>query len=46
MSIGNKSDVGLWKCGKGKAFTHIHKLNYSFLKKGFWKGNKYEGIEK
>jgi len=20
---GNISDLGLWKCGKGKAFTHI-----------------------
>jgi len=23
MITGNISDLGLWKCGKGKAFTHI-----------------------
>jgi len=43
MFTGNISDVGLWKCGKGRAFTH--KLNYSFTKKRFWYNNKDEGIE-
>jgi len=23
MLIGNISDVGFWKCGKGRAFTYI-----------------------
>jgi len=23
MIIGNISDLGFWKCGKGNAFTHI-----------------------
>ena len=23
MLTGNITDVGLWKCGKGRAFTHI-----------------------
>jgi len=36
MIIGNISDLGLWKCGNGKDFTHIptnlillFKINYT-----------------
>jgi len=37
MKTGNISDVGLWKCGKGWAFTHIP-TNFIILlkKKRFW----------
>jgi len=34
MLTGNISDIGSWKCAKGKAFTHIPKnFIIPFLKK-------------
>jgi len=32
MILGNKSDFGSWKCGKGGAFTHIP-TNFMILNK-------------
>jgi len=33
MSTGNISDIGSWKCGKGRAFTHIPTNFIILLKK-------------
>jgi len=32
MTIGNSYDFGSWKCGEGKAFTHIP-TNFTILSK-------------
>jgi len=47
MLTGNISDIGSWKCGKGRALTHIP-TNFIilFIKKSSRYYNKFEGIEK
>jgi len=47
MINGNTSDIGLWKCGRGRTFTHIPTNVMIFIELNSYinhKGNKREEV--
>jgi len=44
MLTGNISDIGSWKCGKGRDFTHISTNFIILLKKRFRHYNNFEDL--